>query len=415
MRAKQQSGQKRGERATGTPACPSAPIGVLIVALPETAGSALYGLVDVLSAAGTVWQALTRHPEDPRPCFHLRIVSPEAGPFRCGHGIPVDPEGGLPADSRGQLVILPEMWLGPDESLRGRHPSLMEWLRRHHAEGGEIYSACSGSLLLAESGLLDGCAATSHWGYRDLFERDYPAVDFQPQPNLVLADAQGRIVTAGGTTSWHDLALHVIARHASPAEALRIAKVYLLKWHGEGQLPYTPLTRRVLHADAVVRGCEEWLQEHFREDDAIRGATRHCMLPERTLKRRFKQATGSALKDYVQNLRVEEAKHLLETTSDPVDAIGAAVGYEDASFFRRLFARLTGLTPGRYRRLFQANSTRPGGARTHAQGAKHGAAARTLHARAPQAPAMTNRLPRPVPSASAADARTGDTPADGPR
>jgi len=201
--------------------------------------------------------------------------------------------------------------------------------------------------------LLDGCNATSHWGYQDLFRTSYPKVHFDPAPNLVYADPAGRIVTAGGTTSWHDLALHIIARHASPGEALRIAKVYLLKWHGEGQLPYATLVRRAPHADSLVRQCEKWLGDRFREIDASGQVVELSNIPERTLKRRFKAATGSTLIEYLQNLRIEEAKRLLESSENPVDDISAEIGYGDASFFRRLFKRRTGLTPGQYRRMFK--------------------------------------------------------------
>jgi len=323
-----------------------------IVAVPETAGSALYGMVDVLSAAGELWQTLTQVPPLPT-CLQIHIVAPANRPFRCGHGVPVVPERAFEQSAAAPVVILPELWLGPEESIHGRYPELMAWLKEAYAGGSELYSACSGAIMLAESGLLDGCAATSHWGYRTLFEREYPDVDFQPEPNLVVADTGGRIVTAGGTTSWHDLALHIIARHIGPAEALRIAKVYLLKWHGEGQLPFTPLIRDNPHGDAAIRRCETWLADHFAEDRVIADLTAWSGIAERTLKRRFKQATGMTLKDYVQNLRVEEAKRLLENTREPVDEISARVGYEDVSFFRRLFKRRTGLTPARYRRLFQ--------------------------------------------------------------
>jgi transcriptional regulator GlxA family with amidase domain len=212
---------------------------------------------------------------------------------------------------------------------------------------------------------LDGCPATSHWGYQDLFRRRYPKVRFDPAPNLVYADPAGRIVTAGGTTSWHDLALHIIARHAGPAEALRIAKVYLLKWHDDGELPYAALVRPVPHGDAVARRCEDWLHANFRAADAIATAIERAGIPERTLKRRFKAATGVPLIAYLQNLRIEEAKRLLETTDLAADEIGARVGYADASFFRRLFKRLAGLTPGRYRRLFQRVASLPGPAGFH--------------------------------------------------
>jgi transcriptional regulator GlxA family with amidase domain len=328
------------------------PIDVIIIAVPETAGSALYGMVDVLLAAGNIWQTLVR--TDPlETLFRVRILSRTGEPFICGNGIPVSPELSVEDDPSAQIVILPELWLGPDEHLKGRYPELMDWIRHQHVAGASIYSACSGAVMLAETGLLDKCEATSHWGYQDLFRKHYPAVRFRAEPNLAFADPAGQIVTAGGTTSWHDLAIHIISRHCSPGEALRIAKVYLLKWHGEGQLPYDTLVRNNPHADSAVRNCQNWLEEHYQERAAIQRVVEQSNVPERTLKRRFKSATGSSLIEHLQNLRVEEAKRLLEAGELPVDEISFVVGYEDPSFFRRLFKRLTGLTPSQYRRMFK--------------------------------------------------------------
>ncbi len=329
------------------------PLDVLIVAIPETAGSALYGMVDVLSAAGTIWPTLLRTGEA-RPCFRVRIVSPDGALFSCGNRIPVNPDCAVAADPFAPIVILPELWLGPDETPGGRHPALISWIRRCHQRGATIYSACSGAILLAETGLLDGCPATSHWGYEQLFRQRFPKVRFDAAPNLVYADPQGSIVTAGGTTSWHDLALHLIARHVNPGEALRIAKVYLLKTHAEGELPYTPLVRPLPHRDAAVRRSETCLREHFTEADAIVAAVAAAGIPERTLKRRFRAATGVSLIEYLQNLRIEHGKQLLETTDLPVEEVSAEAGYADPSFFRRLFRRRVGLTPGAYRRMFGA-------------------------------------------------------------
>ena len=330
----------------------NSPVKVLIVAVPETAGSALYGMVDVLLAAGNIWQTLVRS-ETENKLFQVSIISPERAIFSCGNGIPVNPEFSIVDEPDADIVIMPELWLGPDEDLNGCYPELMTWIRHMYKQGATLYSACSGSVMLAESGLLDGCQATSHWGYKDLFRTHYPKVHFCPEPNLVFADPAGRIVTAGGTTSWHDLAIHIISRHGSSGEALRIAKVYLLKWHGEGQLPYASLVRSAPHADSVVRGCEQWLKENYKQTNAVTQVVEQAKIPERTLKRRFKAATGATLIEYIQNLRIEEAKTLLETDQMPVDDISVAVSYEDVSFFRRLFKRLTGLTPSQYRRMFK--------------------------------------------------------------
>ena len=308
-------------------------------------------MIDVLSSAGNLWQTLVRS-RDEQKLFRVRVVSPDDRPFTCGNGIPVHPNVGLDSDPIAPVIILPEIWLGPDESIRGRYPGLIEWIRNCYRMGAELYSACSGSILLAETGLLDGRPATSHWGYQDLFRTFYPDVKFDPASNLVYGDTSRKIVTAGGTTSWHDLALHIISRHASPGDALQIAKVYLLKWHPEGQLPYSSLVKHAPHADSVVRGVEEWLQENYTDLEAIKHVVEDSPVPERSLKRRFKAATGSSLIEYLQNLRIEEAKRLLENTQQPVDDISAEVGYMDVSFFRRLFKRLTGLTPNKYRRMF---------------------------------------------------------------
>jgi transcriptional regulator GlxA family with amidase domain len=328
----------------------STAIDAFILALPETAGSALYGMVDVLAATGTLWRELIGE-EPGHRLIQPRIVSPSAKSFRCGNGIPVSPDVSLDKAEQPGIIILPELWLAPTDDMRERYAEVKEWIRRCYRGGSTIYTACSGSVLLAATGLLDGREATSHWGYQDLFRRSFPAVRFNPEPNLLIADPGGRIVTAGGTTSWHDLALHIIARHCSPGEALRIAKVYLLKWHGEGQLPYASLVRRQPHADSVVRRAEEWLADHHREPHAVAAVVDACGIPERSLKRRFKTATGKTLMAHVQNLRIEEAKRLLETEGLSADDIAAAVGYDNPTFFRRLFKRSTGLTPGAYRRM----------------------------------------------------------------
>jgi transcriptional regulator GlxA family with amidase domain len=331
---------------------PKPPLETLVLALPQTAGSALYGLVDVLTTTGSIWQMLLRDEAQSQP-FHVQIAALSTRGFRCGHGIPVSPAVSIRANPPADIIVIPELWLGPDEHLGGRYTSVAAWIRERYEQGAYVYSVCSGALLLAETGLLDGREATSHWGYQQLFARRYPKIRFRPEPNLCFADATGRLVTAGGATSWQDLALHIVSRHVGRAEALRIAKVYLLKTHEEGQLPYRPLVRPEGHADSAVRDCELWLAKHFRESHAVARVVDHSGLAERTLKRRFKAATGITLMDYLQNLRIEEAKRLLESSKRAADQISADVGYQDASFFRRLFNRRTGLTPLVYRRMFQ--------------------------------------------------------------
>jgi transcriptional regulator GlxA family with amidase domain len=119
------------------------------------------------------------------------------------------------------------------------------------------------------------------------------------------------------------------------------------------------LVRRQPHADSVVRHAETWLSKNFREPHAVAAAVAACGIPERSLKRRFKTATGTALIDYVQNLGIEEAKRLLEAENHSFDDIALKIGYENTAFFRRLFKRCTGLTPGQYRQMFRPIARAP--------------------------------------------------------
>ena len=329
---------------------------ILVLALPETAGSVLYGLVDVLMSTGSLWQSLVREPVR-EPPLDVQIASTSLKSFRCGNGIPVSPQVSIGENPSADIIIIPELWLGPDEHLHGRYA----------ASDRRGCASVTGAARISIPSAPDRCCSPrpACWtaampprtgDTRSCSRRRYPKIHFRPEPSLCFADAEGRLVTAGGATSWHDLVLHIISRHVSPGEALRISKVYLLKAHDEGQLPYRALVKPRQHPDSAVRDCEVWLSTHFAQSGAVAGAVRHSKLAERTLKRRFKAATGLTLIEYVQNLRIEKAKQLLETSSTSADEISAEVGYEDASFFRRVFGRRAGLSPARYRRMFQRAS-----------------------------------------------------------
>jgi len=133
---------------------PSA-IDALIIAVPETAGSALYGMVDVLAATGNLWQELAGAGPG-RQLIRPRIISPSLEPFRCGNAIPVTPEFNVNDNPDADIIILPELWIAPDDDMKGRYPELLDWIRQRHRAGSTIYSACSGSVMLAATGLLSG-------------------------------------------------------------------------------------------------------------------------------------------------------------------------------------------------------------------------------------------------------------------
>jgi transcriptional regulator GlxA family with amidase domain len=134
--------------------------------------------------------------------------------------------------------------------------------------------------------------------------------------------------------------------------AMRVARVNLIDWHDLGQQPFAALTIARQVDDAVISDCQAWVAEHYDQDAPVAAMLARSGLTERTFKRRFAKATGLPPLEYVHTLRLEEAKQMLETGELPVEAVANEVGYEDASFFGRLFRRKVGLTPAQYRKRF---------------------------------------------------------------
>ena len=133
---------------------------------------------------------------------------------------------------------------------------------------------------------------------------------------------------------------------------MQVARLFLIDWHHIGQQPFARVARSSQVEDAAIGRCQSWIAEHYADAAPVAAMVRLSGLPERSFQRRFKLATGMAPLEYVHTLRIEEAKHLLETTASPVEAIADQVGYDDAAFFGRLFRRGVNLTPAQYRRRF---------------------------------------------------------------
>jgi transcriptional regulator GlxA family with amidase domain len=325
---------------------------IALLAAPETSPSVLYGLYDVLYTVGAVYEDMTAGAPG-EGLLDVRIVAPETTPFRCIGNVMVEPHQSLATMDRADVVIVCDMYTPVTQPPRGKYPREMAWLRRMHAGGSVLCSVCSGSLVLAEAGLLDGREAAAHWAYDELFRRCYPRVTMRAGDVLCLTSAAEGIVTAGAVTAWQDLALWLIARYCGKRQAIETAKVFLFAVHEEGQLPYSAMGKRCESSDAVIAVCQSWIAENYTTENPVQSMAERSGLNPRTFARRFRAATGYQPIDYVQALRVEEAKQMLETSDAGIDEIAAEVGYEDAASFRRVFKKKAGLTPAAYRRKFQ--------------------------------------------------------------
>ena len=323
---------------------------IALLAIPEVAASTLYGMFDVFASAGRDWAALVEGRAGESVLAPQVVARDAARALTVANGVQIVPDAGL--DSIPDVVCVPEIAVAPDADVSESHFAEIDWLRRCHDAGAIVATACSGAILLAETGLLDGEEATTHWAYCDALAR-YPGVKVFPQRALVVSGRDGRLVMAGGGTSWEDLALYLVARLAGVDEAMAIAKLFLIDWHDVGQLPFAMLARSRQVEDAVVARCQAWIASHYDRPSPVAAMIELSDLSERSFNRRFKRATGLAPMEYVHTLRLEEAKQLLESGEDPVEAVAQQVGYEDAAFFGRLFRRKVGVTPAQYRKRFR--------------------------------------------------------------
>lgn len=322
---------------------------VSLVALPDAVVSTLAGLYDVMNAPAQA--TLAGEPGSPR--FHVEIVGEATGPLQLASGVPLPVQRAIDDVATTDVVIVPSVLVRGGAWQKQRYPRLVQWLARMHAQGAVLCSACSGIFLLAETGLFDGHDATVHFGYAQLFGRAYPDVRIHPERVLVVCGLREDLVSSGASTTWHDLALYLIARYAGATDAQDVARMYALQWHQDGLAPYISFEGRSDHGDAEIAAAQRWLDSHFPVANPVDEMIARSTLAERTFKRRFTAATGIAPIAYVQRLRIEDAKRRLERTDAPIDEIAWRVGYEDAAFFRRLFRRTTGMAPGAYRKRFR--------------------------------------------------------------
>lgn len=316
---------------------------IALVALENTLRSTLTGPLDIFGVSSHRWQQLRG---EPSPFCKAEIITPGNTRVTDAHGIPLVPTTAT-IEARYDIVLLPATY--GDLTTNLENSFLIEWLRDQHQQGCCICSVCAGSFLVAAAGLLDGRKATTHWALATDFRNRFPKVDLSVE--RILIDL-GDIITAGGVTSYLDLCIHMLQRFGSQELAVDIARIFLIDTIRRDQLPYAVSSYPKQHGDQQILVCQQWLESQYTEPFTVSRLATVAGLEERTFTRRFKHATGMTPGSYIQSLRIDAARHLLEKTAEPLDQVTRLVGYEDYSSFRRLFMKHTGMSPSAYRKRF---------------------------------------------------------------
>ncbi|MEU0038571.1 GlxA family transcriptional regulator [Streptomyces sp. NPDC006333] len=282
--------------------------------------------------------------------YRVRTASLDGAPVRTSSGLALVPDGTLAEAPAPHTLLVPG-----GRGTRRPDPRLTDWLREHGPRADRLVSVCTGALLLARAGLLDGRRATTHWAYCDTLAREHPAVRVESDPIYV---RDGRVSTSAGVTSGIDLALALVEEDLGREAALTVARhlVVFLRRPGNQAQFSAQLAAQTARREPL-REVQQWITEHPGEDLCVESLAARARLSPRHFARAFQSETGVTPGRYVDRVRLEHARRLLEDTADGVAEISRACGYGTPEAMRRAFVRALGAAPAEYRRRFRPAPT----------------------------------------------------------
>ncbi len=317
---------------------------IAVLALDNCIHSTVIGPYDIFSIADM--QAKDLGWQEGGFC-QVDIVSATGKSVKSFNGLPLQGTISIKAKQSYDIVITPAL-MGAYRSVKNE-VALIQWLKKQHKSGACICSVCASAFLIAKAGLLESKQATTHWALADELKTFQPNISIKPEKMLI---DEGDVISAGGVTAYQDLCLHLIRRFGSQELAVSISKTLLIDTTRQSQAPYSRYQITKTHGDEAIAKAQNYIEEKYNSTITLHSIAQRAGLGERTLNRRFKACTGDTPSEYLQGVRVEAARNLLESTNKSVDEITYAVGYQDVSSFRRLFKTVVGLTPSEYRNKF---------------------------------------------------------------
>ena len=324
----------------------SKPYEVIILGFDGVLGSVLSGALDLFSFTGVSWQRFLDLEVNPR--FKVQIASLGGVDIRASNRLVIQAHCDISAVTSCDLLLIPTIGDSIDKVLI-QNTDLLPHLQRLAATQGDIASNCSGAFFLAAAGLLDGKAATTHWGYADKFKQDYPLVNLQENQFVTQS---GNIFCAAGGSAFYDLALLLIERYCGREVSTQVAKTQIIDSKRGSQSSYTNVTLHKPHSDILVKQVQEFIENNFEQPLQVSELAAMINVTPRTLNRRFQSCVAMRPVEYIQAVRIEQAKRLLESGEVTIKSLAYQVGYSDISSFTRLFKRATQLTPKEYRDKF---------------------------------------------------------------
>lgn len=262
------------------------------------------------------------------------------------------PAEAMQTASKKNLILVPAFNTDDMKQTIGQNQVYIPWLIDQYQQGAEIATFCTGAFLLAATGLLNGKTATTHVDACSGFAAAFPQVKLRSDKTLT---EDGRLYTSGGATSTFHLLLHIIEIHCGRDAAVRAAKVFAIDMDRDNQSYFSTFQPVRNHHDELVASAQQKIESRYNDAETIEEIIKDIPASRRNMVRRFKQVTGLTPIEYLQNIRIEAAKKLLEQTGQQMTEVIYNSGYNDPKAFRKVFRKAVGMTPSEYREKFQIN------------------------------------------------------------
>ena len=282
------------------------------------------------------------------PTYELELIAGDGAPIRTSSGIEITPRGSLGhATERIDTLVVPG---GLGTRAATADEKLINWLRRAAGRSRRVTSVCTGAFLLARAGVLDGRRATTHWLACDALRRNYPSIAVEPDPIFV---RDGNVYTSAGVTAGIDLALALVEEDLGSQMALAIARdlVLFIRRPG-GQAQFSSGLAGQAASRPGIRELQDWIAEHLDADLSVPGLAERTFMSPRNFARVFAAEVGVTPAAYIEGVRVERARALLETTVLQLEEIAQRCGFGTVETMRRAFGRRLHVSPGEYRERF---------------------------------------------------------------
>ncbi|RAJ08618.1 transcriptional regulator GlxA family with amidase domain [Chitinophaga skermanii] len=314
----------------------------ILVPVGHSSVTNIEGTQQILEATNDILRA-----KGEEPVFHVQLVGIEHQSSQRGGRYTIQPDVLIQDVPRTDLIIIPAMHDLPG-ALQA-NAAFKPWILQQYAQGAEVASFCIGAFFLADTGLLNGKQAATHWQEAHHFRTMFPQVKLVDDKIMT---AQDRLYTSGGAYSSLNLLAYLIEQYAGRDVAVHVAKIFMIDIDRVSQSPFIMFNGQKNHADENILRAQNYIEENYEERITVEQLASVCTLGRRSLERRFKKATSNTVTEYIQRVKIEAAKRAFETSTYNINEIMDKVGYTDVKSFRSVFKKLTGLSPLSYRNKY---------------------------------------------------------------